>query len=187
MFASIKELTTKWSCSLARLHHEKKGIAAVEFALIAPFMISLYFGSIEISQGVTIDRKVSHASSALADLITQEQRVDDGQLEDIMNASSAIMMPYDAGQLRIVLVGVQIDNDGNATVAWSKGRNATGPAIGATYAVPAGLVIPNTFLVTARLEFDYTPIVGNVITGSITLNDEFFLRPRRSAEIEYEV
>jgi Flp pilus assembly pilin Flp len=44
---------------------EKRGVAAIEFAMIAPFMIALWLGSLELSQGVSVDRKVSHAASAL--------------------------------------------------------------------------------------------------------------------------
>ena len=35
---------------------ETRGAAAVEFALVTPLMISMYFGMVELSSGVAIDR-----------------------------------------------------------------------------------------------------------------------------------
>jgi Flp pilus assembly protein TadG len=166
--------------------HNKKGVAAVEFALIAPFMIALYIGSVEISQGITIDRKVSHSSSALADLITQEVSVNNAQLDNIMDATSAFLLPYDTNNLSIVLVGVQIDGDGNASVAWGYGRNGTPPGNGSAYPIPASLAVPNTFLVAADVTYDYDALFGKYFVGTVELDEDFILRPRRSDAITFE-
>ena len=36
-----------------------RGIAATEFAVIVPIMLVLFFGTVEISSGVAVDRKVT--------------------------------------------------------------------------------------------------------------------------------
>ena len=43
---------------ISKLARDKRGVSAVEFALLAPVMIGLYFGCAEISDGVGTDRKV---------------------------------------------------------------------------------------------------------------------------------
>ena len=53
------------------LARDKRGVSAVEFALLAPFMIALYLGCVEISDAVSADRKVSLTSAALANLAAQ--------------------------------------------------------------------------------------------------------------------
>lgn len=164
---------------------ERRGVAAIEFAMIAPFMIALWLGSLELSQGVSADRKVSHASSALADLLTQQSNITVAEMGDIMDATQAIMMPFNVANLTIQVAGVAIDGDGNTQVTWSAARNGTAPALGGTYAIPAPLVIPNTFLVVARLNYAHTPATSHAITGTIDLSDDFFLRPRRSDTITY--
>lgn len=164
---------------------EKRGVAAMEFALIAPFMIALWLGSIELSQGVSADRKVTHAASVLADLVTQQNNVTGQQLDNIMDATQAIMMPFDVGNLTIQVAGVQIHDDGATEVMWSKARNGTAPAMGGTYEIPAPLLIPNSFLVAANLTYAHTPATSHTITGTINLSDNFFLRPRRSQTITY--
>lgn len=170
---------------VASFRREKRGVAAVEFAMIAPFMIALWLGSIELSQGVSADRKVAHAASALADLITQQTNLTGDEMDDIMDATQAIISPFDPDNLTIRVAGIQIDSDGATEVRWSEARNGTAPAQGGTYAIPNALLIPNSFLVVANLSYMHTPAVAHAISGSIELSDAFFLRPRRSEEITY--
>lgn len=164
---------------------EKRGVAAIEFAMIAPFMIALWLGSLELSQGVSVDRKVSHAASALADLVTQQTSLTGDEMNDIMDATQAIMAPFDVGNLSIQIAGVEIDDQGATEVQWSESRNAAAPSVGGTYAIPGPLLIPNSFLVVANLTYSHTPATMHAITQTIELSDDFYLRPRRSETIEY--
>ncbi len=164
----------------------QQAVAAVEFALITPFMVALWLGSIEIAQVVSADRKVSHASSALADLVTQQTNLTRAEMDDIMDATLAIMAPLDMANLSIRLAGVEIDDDGDTRVVWSESRNGPAPAVGGEYEIPEGLLLPDTFLVVASLTYAHTPATTYAITGTFNLTDQFFLRPRRSAEITYE-
>ena len=47
---------------------DRRGVSAVEFALLLPMMMTLYLGSVEASQGIAANRKVTLATHALADL-----------------------------------------------------------------------------------------------------------------------
>ena len=164
---------------------EKRGVAAIEFAMIAPFMIALWLGSAELSQGVSADRKVSHAASALADLVTQQPNITGDEMNDIMDATQAIMMPFDVGNLSIKIAGVEIDEDQATEVVWSASRNGTAASAGESYPIPDALLIPNSFLIVAELDYTHTPATSQAITGDITLSDTFILRPRRSEVITY--
>ncbi|MCB1507794.1 MAG: pilus assembly protein [Hyphomicrobiaceae bacterium] len=181
----MTDMQTK-SGFLARLRgfaRAREGVAAVEFAMIAPFMIALWLGSVELAQGVTINRKVAHASSALADLVTQQANLTEAEIEDIFDATEAILMPYSVSNMSVVMSGIQIDSDGNPSIVWSRARNGSPDRVGGSGGVPTGLRIPDTFLVTAVVSYDFTPSTSRVISGTITLDDRFFLRPRRSREI----
>src|SRR6202158_5025102 len=54
-----------------RLFAETRATAAVEFAALLPFMLLLYIGGVEISQGVSADRKVTMTSRTVADLASR--------------------------------------------------------------------------------------------------------------------
>ena len=54
-----------------RFGRDRRGVSAVEFALLAPIMIGLYLSGVEISEGISIDRKVTLTAGAMANLASQ--------------------------------------------------------------------------------------------------------------------
>ena len=58
-----------------RFRKDRRGVAAVEFALIAPAMVLLYCGLVELCQAVIAERKANHVASAIGDLVTQAETV----------------------------------------------------------------------------------------------------------------
>ncbi len=49
------------------------GIAAVEFALIVPIMLCMFIGTVELSQAITVDRRVTQVASTTADLVARQK------------------------------------------------------------------------------------------------------------------
>ncbi|MEZ5841265.1 MAG: TadE/TadG family type IV pilus assembly protein [Hyphomicrobiales bacterium] len=169
----------------ARLRGDESGVSAVEFALILPLMLTIYFGTIDVSQMMSAKRKLSHSTSALGDLITQYSKLTGPEMENILDASSAIMAPFPDANLAIVVSGVWVDDKGNATVTWSEARNATKLGKGSPVTLPANMNASDTGLVMAELSYTYKPQIGYVVTGTFNLEDRFFLRPRVGDEVEY--
>ena len=80
--------------SVRDLSGDNSGLAAVEFAMIVPLMLVLFFGTVEFSSGVAVDRKVTVMARTLSDLTSQNISVTDTQLTNFFNASTGIMTPY---------------------------------------------------------------------------------------------
>lgn len=159
---------------------DKRGVSAVEFALLAPLMIALYLGCVEISDGVAADRKVSLIAAALANLTAQVSEIkNQAAMDNILDASSAIIVPYSASKLKITVSCIKIDASKNVSVKWSVTRNGT--ALSGSPTLPSALQVANTQLIFAQASYDYTPIVGYTITGTITLSDKMYMAPRISA------
>jgi Flp pilus assembly protein TadG len=91
-------ITAAWlgARSLATaLLENTSGIAAIEFAMILPIMLVLFFGTVEISNGVAVYRKVTLMAHTLADLTSQSQEVQSTtDLPNFFAASTGVMMPY---------------------------------------------------------------------------------------------
>lgn len=175
---------TRLRARLRAFARAEGGVSAIEFAMLLPVMLTMYIGAVELSHGLTIDRRVTSVASAVADLTAQVEEVDDDTVQDIFEASSSIMTPYPVNPLSIVLTSVVADEDNKTTVAWSEARNDTAREEGSDVTLPEGLTQPFSSVIVAEVSYTYNPPAGEYVTGSVTLNDTFYLRPRRSLRVE---
>jgi Flp pilus assembly protein TadG len=163
---------------LKRLKRDDKGVAAVEFAMLVPAMLALYFGGVELSQVIAADRKTTLIARTLSDLVSQGTVISDQEMSNIMNATVAVATPYPVANLRVVVSSITVDGNRRATVAWSESCRTTRRANGQVVTLPAGLDTPNQSLILAEVQYQYTPTVGYVVTGPITVSDRIYMRPR---------
>lgn len=165
--------------ALRRFVENRNGIAAVEFAFILPIMLTIYFGLVEVGQGVMADRKVTALNRALADLAGQATAIANSDMSNIFDAATTVMLPFTDSAPAMSIVHVVIDDKSTARVCWSDQRNSTAPARGSAVTVPADLLIPNSSLIMSNASYTYTPTLGYVITGPITLtSNTIYMRPR---------
>lgn len=189
----LKHSKVRFSLALERFREEAKGVAAVEFAIIAPVLILMFIGTLEISLAIAVNRKVSRISSTVADLVTQSQSLTSSDIDAIMDVSSKIMYPY-KNDVGIIITGIEIDSNSNATVDWSQARLETAKSNGAPYSVPTKILTPDTFLVSAVVKASHTPMIGwikyNATEGitfdgsAMEMEEELFLRPRIGSKVE---
>ena len=165
---------------IRRFLRDKRGISAVEFAMLLPLMITLYLGGVEVSQAVAVDRKVTLISRSLGDLVAQATTVTNAEMTNILAATAAIIVPYVDAKLKITVSSVVIDAQGVAKIAWSDTKNGTARAVGSTVTLPAALNTASSSLIWAESQYAYTPVIGYVITGTMNLKDQIFMRPRLS-------
>jgi Flp pilus assembly protein TadG len=168
---------------LRRLVRDQRGISAVEFAMLLPLMITLYLGSVEISQGISINRKVTLTARTVTDLVAQVSSINDASMTNVLNASTAVMTPFPVAPLKVTVSLVSIDAQSNAKIAWSDAYNTTARAANSVITLPTALLIPNTSLVWGEVQYNYVPAMGYVVTSNLTLKDQLYMRPRLSATI----
>lgn len=176
--------------------HKTDGAAAVEFALIVPIMLALYFGTLEISQGIEVNKKAGRGSSLVADLITQQAVITRAELDAIADLGEAAIAPYQRDRPSVEMVGIQITNDPvpRSLVVWS--RKITGGAgarflpVGSAIVIPPELMIRNTFIIKAGMKLNYYPVTTFVVqeelgNGSkgIPMGETYYLRPRTSPTV----
>ena len=156
----------------------KKGVSAIEFALILPVFALLYFASIEVSFLMLVDRKVTHTASALGDLVARGTTITQSELDDIFSASSALFSPYDGSQAKMRVTSIKQEN-GKTEVVWSEARNMTAYAQGSSVTVPNGLLSNGESVVMSEVTYSYKSTLGYFLPDARTLSETFYLRPRR--------
>jgi Flp pilus assembly protein TadG len=162
---------------LRRLNMDKKGIAAVEFAILLPVLLTMYFTVVETTEGVTADRKASLLNRTVGDLAAQTTTIDDAERNNIFNAALSVIAPFAPGPAQMSIASVVIDAGGVAKVCWSEGKNMAAPT---SIVIPAALKVPSTSLIVARSIYPFVPTIGYQMTGTFNLgNDPYYLRPRQ--------
>src|SRR6202011_3429913 len=143
MSSDMKAVSRMWlraSRSARDIWEDRSAIAATEFAVIVPIMLVLFFGVVEFSSAVAVDRKVTLIARTLSDLTSQSPPagVSDTDLTNYFNASSGIMWPFVPPIYPTVTATISelfVDpNSLQARVQWSKGD--TPRAVSSIVAVP---------------------------------------------------
>lgn len=164
----LRDAVTRWV-------RDRRGVAAVEFALILPVLTVMYLGLTQLTQGVIIDRKVTLLARTLADLTAQAQNVDETAIENIFNASRAVLQPVDTTPAKMLIVSLYIDKDKKVSICWGDARN--GMPIPSAVSLPTGLIVPESSLVMAKAAYDFDA-AAKLIPGKIELEEVIYMRPR---------
>lgn len=180
---------------------DRYGVAAVEFAFLAPILLIMYFLTIEASQAIETNKKVSRLGSMVADLVAQkpEGTINKAEIQSIMDIGQTTLLPYARSKPTIMVTGIQLSDEPTprATVAWSRkldnGSFGGGLQAGSAIVVPPALAIRNTFLVKVESSLTYTPLITWVAGGeqsgllnafnALKMGESYLLRPRTVAQL----
>jgi Flp pilus assembly protein TadG len=167
------------------LLQDRRGIAATEFAVIVPIMLVMFFGTVEFSSGVAVDRKVTLMARTLSDLTSQSLSVDDPTMTGFFAASGAIMTPYSSAPTLSTVSELYVDPATlTAKVQWSKGSAAR--ALNSTVTIPTALQVADTYLIFSEVSYRYVPTIGYVMAkAGVNLSDVAYTRPRQSRCVLY--
>jgi Flp pilus assembly protein TadG len=182
--------TRKFSLTGAASHFGgcRSGLAAVEFAFIAPIMILLFFGVLEGSSAYSVNRKVLLASNTLADLVAQETSITKASLEDLFVGMEDVIDPRDIDvTFRVVSVVLDTATD-EIKVHWSLDSDGGTPyAAGSVYPgdLDAALLDDASSLIIAETSYDYASPISQKVIGPITMNKTATRWPRISSKVQY--
>lgn len=170
--------------ALVRFWRDRRGVSALEFALVAPVLILLYLGLAELSQGMSAKRRVTHAASVLGDLTAQTDKVTMAELDDILNGASTVILPFSATGLKLRITSVTADANGVPKADWSRPKGGmTAYGTGQQVPLPAGLLSAGESLVVSEASYTYSSPVASVLPKPLTFNEKFYLRSRKGSKV----
>ena len=178
---------------------DERGVAALEMATTAPVFILMFFGMAELGQGLIASRRVTHACSALGDLVAQASILHNADEQDAFSAASDIMTPMSTASLKLRVTSITGVSQGNGSgnngtncnptgkvkpiVDWSDGNNGwsgytAGVAVPVT--LPAGLICnAGDTIILSEASYNYTSPVGYVLPNGLAFTRSSYLRPRQ--------
>jgi Flp pilus assembly protein TadG len=181
-----------------KLLSDRDGVAAIEFAMLLPIMLVLFFGTVEFSAGVATNRKVSLMAQTLSDLTSRSISVSATDLSNFFAAGTGIMTPFVPpiyNQTNSTISELWIDASGNARVQWSSGSSPRGQSTLVT--IPTNLivldptthaVVPGQYLIFSEVQFVYQPVVDymmSLTTPRFNWTTVSYTRPRQGACVIY--
>ena len=115
--------------SLARfLAGDRRGVAAVEFALVAPVLLTLAMGLAEVGRFAPLAIEVPHPATTPADLASREETLSTAQLDSMFAAARHAVRPSDmAADGRAIVSCVGRENGGRRACSGGAPAGAGSP------------------------------------------------------------
>jgi Flp pilus assembly protein TadG len=193
----------------------RRGVAALEFALIAPLLIALFLGGFELTRYMNAIRRITYLANSVAEMIAQNT-TGSVNMVDIQFAQDSTMLIFPQVLSDSKGKGIPWGNDmtvdisavdftptvsgctSNCTytakVHWSTAgyRPCSAPlsAVSDT-AAPTATTLPSDVfgpgsLIVVDVVYTYTPVVATNIFGAMTIRHSAYLQPRYVASVNYD-
>ncbi|HUX78774.1 MAG TPA: TadE/TadG family type IV pilus assembly protein [Alphaproteobacteria bacterium] len=151
-----------------------KGVAAIEFAIILPFMLLTLIGLFDISEFIFANNKMNRTAQNISSIVTRGP-VTKPQLDAMLQAAVLVAQPFNftqSGNVIVTCVGVPT-TPANAPpqVMWRDSYpGGTGGSKISASGLPGGLVLSvGQSAIFTEVFFTYTPLVpGYVLSSSQT-------------------
>jgi Flp pilus assembly protein TadG len=184
---SLPSRLQKFRSSLRHFAHDREAVSAVEFAIVLPFMLTLYIGGVELGDGLQVQFKVTETARTVTDITSQYTSIDTTTMTSILNASSVVVTPYSSANMVVTVSQVQVAaNAATGTVyGFSCSLNGTARALNSAVALPNNFKNPTStiYLIYGEVTYPYTPSFGYAITGTINMYQTAWFYPRQVATI----
>lgn len=171
------------------------GVAAIEFAFIAPVMLIMFLGVFEVGRAYSMHRRFADAANIIGDLVTREQEINASGLEGIYRLVPTALAKFGSTSanmtVEIIPIHMPITGGERQVRVYAQPAtysNKTSPPSCAPYTVSSDTedVLRNTSfgLVIVKATYTYQPlfnypVLGLIISGA-TWEHEAVFAPRQS-------
>ena len=170
--------------SARHLAGDSRGVAAVEFALLLPILMLLYFGVVELTQGIMTQQRTNHVAATVGDLVSQSPTLTSADVTDIFSVGHEAMYPYPTTTLKLRVSSLIDDAKGNVTVVWSQASGMSALTKGANVGgLPVNVVAPGESVIMSESQDTYTSVFGQIVPKPVVFKQKAFLHPRLSAAV----
>lgn len=171
------------------LKRDRRGVAAVEFAIVLPFLVLLLFGIVEGVRFVLVAQTLTNVGRTMADLVSQGETLSSAELNSLYAAVEHVAGSIDVNASGVVIISSISVEDGNPPrINWQRARgdlSTVTSAIGtpgSNLSLPTGFsVTPGYTLITAEVYYDFEPLFFAWIIPPTRLYRVSYFRARRGS------
>jgi len=167
---------------MKRLLHDTRGVSALEFAFVAPVMITVLLGMIEVNNMTTSYGKAVSAAQTVADLTSQSSSLTTAQISSIVVAAQRTLDPLvsTAANLSVDISSIAFNAAGAPYQAWTYhwGKTSTPPLP----SLANGLGAANESVIVTQLSYTCTPLIHELVPQA-TFSQTAIARPRTTLKI----
>lgn len=161
---------------------DRRGAAAVEFALIIPTIMLLYYGMVEGTQAMLAKRRAGYLTTAVGDLVTQKAQVSTQEVLNIFDASTAVLKPFPTEDLSIRVTSIQMDANGVPSQVWTIVDGEV-PTVTLPSDIDPQLLVPNGAIVRAETIYKFKTPFQRMLPGEFTFRHKMDVRPRTGVAV----
>lgn len=193
--------TARRTGPLARFRAREDGVAAIEFAIIAPLLVMFLLGTTTATQSLWANGKVSQVSSVVGDLVSQETELDPGIFESIIKVAPVLMEPYPVGDMKItVTAAIACYEDPDDTTdavpklfnvwsaKWNGGNSYSqghAPGVEMTDGPTQISIMEGDYIVQTRVTHTYVPTITQEAGYSLDLDETAYHQPRNAEPVSF--
>ena len=166
---------------LRRAAADRRGVSAIEFALIFPVIFVLHIAAAEALQVYQAQRNVAHIAAAMADITAQNRAVSTAELNDILAAGSAMLHPFPLDTLQQRISSLSANSSGSVSTDWTVNKSYGG---GGGPSVPDGYLAAGESVIVTDVIYDYRPAFGFFLPDTIRMTRHAYVRPRLVLQID---
>jgi Flp pilus assembly protein TadG len=167
------------------------GVAAVEFALLAPLLMLMTFGTFEITRALIAHKRFQRATAMVGDLVSREKQIGSSEvdpkevLKGMMVAAEYAMEPFSSTPLQMAIFQLRANSTDatKTTVEWSWSQ----PDLPITKCpnekpMPApNMISKGDAAIVIEARYTYEPFLANIVPGlatTMTWSDTMTFAPR---------
>lgn len=163
---------------IPRVFTDARGVAAAEFALIAPALIFLIMGVLEMSFRFRASEEATRYVHQMADLVSRETGLTTDSLVELRDASMFMMKPLDTTDnldFDVTSIGFE-GEDAEPTVLW---RRVAGTEVSFDINDAEGMGIEDESVIRIGVRYNYQSVLSELFGGGfMAIERSAYARPR---------
>jgi Flp pilus assembly protein TadG len=170
-----------------RFANDRRGMAAVEFALIAPALIFIVMGVFEMSLRFRAANEATRYVHEIADLVARDNTSNSADLKSLYDASTEMMMPVTSTNglsLDVVAIGYKANTNKDPYILW---RRYSGSMVDFSLDQSNGLADSGESVLRVGLRYQYKSVLTTLFGGPTMAIERYaYARPRDNRLIQMD-